>query len=294
MAHGRAGFEVRVEREGKPPLVAQWGGISLAWSIDTTLDDRFVPFRFANTTEIVQRLLAETCELCGSRDRIQVHHIRALKDLKRKGRPDKPLWVTVMAARRRKTLVALSSMPRGYPRWPPAVASLRDTGEPDDAKVSRPVRRGADGKGPQVHLSGRTMEPRQSPTLHHLGLPARGRLPAPARGGVDSGRVDDIARRASARPSTRTPPTIAPCSCGPRPRSSARRVTRCSRRSCSDSICRRSRPPRRTRWRSSYETNPRSVWGYVQGLTRLSQRTPWQDGRFALDRAASRLLTTVH
>jgi hypothetical protein len=43
-----------------------------------------------------------------------------------------------------------------------------------------------------------------------------------------------------------------------------------------------------------YETNPRSVWGYVQGLTRLSQRTPWQDGRFALDRAASRLLTSVH
>jgi len=101
----RPGLEVRVAREGKPPLVAQWGGISLAWSLDTTLDDRFVPFRFANTTEIVQRLLAEKCELCGSCDRIQVHHIRALQDLKRKGRPDKPLWVTVMAARRRKTLV---------------------------------------------------------------------------------------------------------------------------------------------------------------------------------------------
>jgi hypothetical protein len=43
-----------------------------------------------------------------------------------------------------------------------------------------------------------------------------------------------------------------------------------------------------------HETNPRSVWGYVQGLTRLSQRTPWQDGRFALDRAAGRLLATVH
>jgi hypothetical protein len=42
-----------------------------------------------------------------------------------------------------------------------------------------------------------------------------------------------------------------------------------------------------------HERNPRSVWGYVQGLTRLSQRTPWQDGRFALDRAASRLLTSV-
>ena len=44
----------------------------------------------------------------------------------------------------------------------------------------------------------------------------------------------------------------------------------------------------------AFEVNPRSVWGYVQGLTRLSQRTPWQDGRFALDRAASRLLTAVH
>ena len=44
----------------------------------------------------------------------------------------------------------------------------------------------------------------------------------------------------------------------------------------------------------AFESNPRSVWGYVQGLTRLSQRTPWQDGRFNLDRAASRLLTTVH
>jgi hypothetical protein len=43
-----------------------------------------------------------------------------------------------------------------------------------------------------------------------------------------------------------------------------------------------------------HETNACTVWGYVQGLTRLSQRTPWQDGRFALDRAASRLLTTVH
>ncbi|MGE0703784.1 MAG: DUF932 domain-containing protein [Vicinamibacterales bacterium] len=43
-----------------------------------------------------------------------------------------------------------------------------------------------------------------------------------------------------------------------------------------------------------YETNPRSIWGYVQGLTRLSQHTPWQDGRYVLDRAASRLLTTVN
>jgi hypothetical protein len=44
----------------------------------------------------------------------------------------------------------------------------------------------------------------------------------------------------------------------------------------------------------TFESNPRSVWGYVQGLTRLSQRTPWQHGRFALDRATGRLLTSIH
>ena len=43
-----------------------------------------------------------------------------------------------------------------------------------------------------------------------------------------------------------------------------------------------------------HETNPRSIWGFVQGLTRLSQKTPWQDGRYVLDRAASRLLATVN
>ena len=43
-----------------------------------------------------------------------------------------------------------------------------------------------------------------------------------------------------------------------------------------------------------HERNPRSIWGFVQGLTRLSQQTPWQDGRFALDRAAGALLATAH
>jgi len=42
-----------------------------------------------------------------------------------------------------------------------------------------------------------------------------------------------------------------------------------------------------------YEPNPRSIWGYIQGLTRLSQSTPYQDERFTLDRAASRLLATL-
>ena len=97
-------LEVRIERGKKKPLIARWGGISLAWKLDTELFDA-VPPPMINMAELVQRLLADECELCGSRDNVQVHHIRALKDLQKPGQKEKPLWARVMAARRRKSLV---------------------------------------------------------------------------------------------------------------------------------------------------------------------------------------------
>jgi group II intron reverse transcriptase/maturase len=101
----RKGLEVRVERDGKRPLVARWGGISLRWHMDAVLDDR-PPRTWNARTEVLERLLADTCELCGSHDRVQVHHVRHLKDLQQhRGRPV-PAWVEKMAARHRKTLVA--------------------------------------------------------------------------------------------------------------------------------------------------------------------------------------------
>jgi hypothetical protein len=54
---------------------------------------------------LLERLLADTCEHCGSQEEVQVHHIRHLADLNRKGRREIPNWVKQMAARRRKTLV---------------------------------------------------------------------------------------------------------------------------------------------------------------------------------------------
>ncbi|MDQ6644513.1 MAG: reverse transcriptase domain-containing protein [Chloroflexota bacterium] len=103
----RVGLQVKVERaEGKKPLIAQWGGITLARNMKTVLNDQ--PPRVWGThshTELEKRLLAETCELCGSHEKVEVHHIRALKDLRQKGRAERPEWVKVMAARQRKTLV---------------------------------------------------------------------------------------------------------------------------------------------------------------------------------------------
>lgn len=99
-------LQVVVEREGRKPLVAQWGGISLKWRKDAVLDDD--PARVWNVgTELLQRLLADACEMpdCGSHRGVQVHHVRALKSLQPQRSGPKPEWVKVMAARRRKTLV---------------------------------------------------------------------------------------------------------------------------------------------------------------------------------------------
>lgn len=98
-------LQATVERgEGKEPLVAQWGNVSLAWRTDAILNDR-PPNVWNHRTELLERLLADTCELCGSREQVQVHHVRHLKDLQRKGQAPKPDWAKWMAARHRKTLV---------------------------------------------------------------------------------------------------------------------------------------------------------------------------------------------
>ncbi len=101
----RVGLQVRVERgERQKPLVATWGGVPLARRAAAVLNDS--PLHICGPrTELERRLLAQTCELCGSQADIQVHHVRALKDLRRKGQADRPFWVKIMAARQRKTLV---------------------------------------------------------------------------------------------------------------------------------------------------------------------------------------------
>lgn len=97
-------LQVVVERPGKKPLVATWGGISLAHKRKAVIEDK--PYKvYGGRTELIKRLTADTCELCGSSKDIEVHHIRKLADLKTKGKSAPPVWVQIMAARQRKTLV---------------------------------------------------------------------------------------------------------------------------------------------------------------------------------------------
>lgn len=106
----KACLQVVVPREGgKKPLVAQFGGIPLRRQRDAVIPDNLPDYKWSSRSEILQRLQADKCELCGVETTCEVHHIRKLADLKKKGRPDKPLWEQMMIARQRKTLVVCPS-----------------------------------------------------------------------------------------------------------------------------------------------------------------------------------------
>jgi group II intron reverse transcriptase/maturase len=102
--HGkRTCFEARVEREGRKPLVARFGGIPLARQEKAVIDDRPVP-PATGRKELITRLRAGWCEMCDTRARVQVHQVRKLADLTVPGQLQ-PAWAQKMARMRRKTLI---------------------------------------------------------------------------------------------------------------------------------------------------------------------------------------------
>jgi group II intron reverse transcriptase/maturase len=95
-----------IQREGKgKKLVAYFGGTPLHQDKKAKLKDQTILRYSVKRTEIVQRLLADTCELCGNQTDIQVHHVRKLADLKSKSGRAKSYDAQMMATRKRKTLV---------------------------------------------------------------------------------------------------------------------------------------------------------------------------------------------
>lgn len=103
--HGpRTCREARVERTGKQPLVARFGGIPLVRDKDAVLSDRIPDRAPYPRKELVIRLLRRRCELCEEPGKVVVHQVRKLVSLGEPG-PDQPVWAALMTRKRRKTLV---------------------------------------------------------------------------------------------------------------------------------------------------------------------------------------------
>lgn len=100
----RRAFQVVVERPGKKPLVATFGGYSLGRDRQPKeIKETVTRWWWNSRTEILGRMLADECEYCGFKGPCEVHHIRKVAPLLRK----KGLagWKKLMAIRVRKTLV---------------------------------------------------------------------------------------------------------------------------------------------------------------------------------------------
>ena len=100
----RTCFEARVGRPGKQPLVARFGGIPLVNKREAVLVDHAPSHQVTYPRkELVRRLLARRCELCGEPGKVIVHQVRKLASLGK--HPGPPAWAALMIKKRRKTLV---------------------------------------------------------------------------------------------------------------------------------------------------------------------------------------------
>ena len=104
----RTCFEARVHRDRKPDLVARFGGIPLVRDKDAVLIDRIPQPIPHPRKELIHRLLTRRCELCGDPGKVLVHQVRKLSSLGPAG-PGQPPWATLMATKRRKTLIVCAA-----------------------------------------------------------------------------------------------------------------------------------------------------------------------------------------
>lgn len=98
-------IQVQIQRKGKQPLLAYFGGISLKRQKNAKMKDSPTQI-YHGLGSLIERLLKDTCELCGAQGHIEMHHVRKLKDLSKKR--TKPDWMKKMIRIRRKTLAVCS------------------------------------------------------------------------------------------------------------------------------------------------------------------------------------------
>jgi group II intron reverse transcriptase/maturase len=100
----RTCFQARIRREGKPDLVARFGGIPLTRDRRAVIHDPAPVPLICPRKELIHRLRQRRCELCEHGATVTVHQAARLADLGQPG-PGQPAWAALMAKMRRKTLI---------------------------------------------------------------------------------------------------------------------------------------------------------------------------------------------
>jgi hypothetical protein len=100
----RTCFEARKHREGKPDLVARFGGIPLKHDRRAVIREPAPVPDTIPRKELIHRLSRRWCELCEQGTTVAVHQVATLAGLGKPG-PGQPVWAALMARKRRKTLI---------------------------------------------------------------------------------------------------------------------------------------------------------------------------------------------
>jgi group II intron reverse transcriptase/maturase len=140
-------FEAHVERHGRKPLVARFGGIPLRRQKRAVINDRPQHPARPRQRELITRLLAGQCEMCEQPAQVEAHQVTKLADLTRTGQPQ-PAWARLMARKRRKTLIVCAPCHAAIHAGNPATACIRspESRMPGNGQVR--FGPGAAGKGP--------------------------------------------------------------------------------------------------------------------------------------------------
>ena len=104
----RTCYEARRHREGKPDLVARFGGISLRHNRRAVIRDPVPAPAPYPRKELIRRLRKKECEFCETDAAVEVHQAASLKALGKPG-PGQPAWANLMAKMRRKTLIVCTA-----------------------------------------------------------------------------------------------------------------------------------------------------------------------------------------
>jgi group II intron reverse transcriptase/maturase len=104
----RTCFEARKQREGKPDLIARFGGIPLTRDRRAVIRDPGPAPAATPRKELISRLRRRQCELCEHGTTVAVHQVAGLASLG-KPEPERPAWAVLMAKMRRKTLVVCAA-----------------------------------------------------------------------------------------------------------------------------------------------------------------------------------------
>jgi hypothetical protein len=97
--------EIPNQRNPAKPLKAKFGDKPMRYNKYITIEDSKAQF-YHGRNELVQRLLANECELCGSSEKIRGHHVHKLANVKKKYKGHKypPKWAVFMMERNRKVV----------------------------------------------------------------------------------------------------------------------------------------------------------------------------------------------